>query len=39
MEREIWVGVYACTPILEGRNGEEDALTVGFENWELDVEA
>jgi regulation of enolase protein 1 (concanavalin A-like superfamily) len=38
-EREIWVGVYACTPILEGRKGEEDALTVGFEGWELDVDA
>lgn len=37
-EREIWVGVYAATPILEGRKGEGDALTVRFEGWELDVE-
>lgn len=36
--REIWVGVYACTPIVDQRKGEEDSLKVGFEGWELDVE-
>ncbi|KUJ17219.1 uncharacterized protein LY89DRAFT_646412 [Mollisia scopiformis] len=37
--REVWVGAYACTPILEGRESEKDGLTVRFEGWELDVEA
>jgi len=37
--KELWVGVYAATPTVEGRKGEEDGLVVGFEGWELDVDA
>lgn len=35
---ELWVGVYAATPIMEGR-GETDGLEVKFENWELDLKS
>lgn len=33
---EMWVGVYAATPIMEGR-GEGDGLEVRFEGWELEL--
>ncbi|CZR67093.1 uncharacterized protein PAC_16992 [Phialocephala subalpina] len=36
--KEVWVGVYAATPIMEGRESEKDGLVVEFEGWELDVE-
>ncbi|KAF8847419.1 hypothetical protein BDZ45DRAFT_811589 [Acephala macrosclerotiorum] len=38
-EKDVWVGAYAATPIMEGRESEKDGLVVGFEGWELDVEA
>jgi uncharacterized protein len=35
-EKEVWVGVYAATPTVEGRK-EGDGLKVSFEEWELEV--
>jgi len=35
-DQDVWVGVYAATPTIEGR-GEEDALVVKFQGWELEV--
>lgn len=34
VDEEIWVGVYAATPIMEGR-AEGDGLEVNFKDWEL----
>ncbi|KAG4435298.1 hypothetical protein IFR05_009224 [Cadophora sp. M221] len=36
-DREAWVGVYAATPILQGRD-EIGALSVEFRDWELELE-
>lgn len=35
-EQDVWVGVYAATPTVEGRK-EEDALVVKFDGWELEL--
>jgi regulation of enolase protein 1 (concanavalin A-like superfamily) len=35
-DTEVWVGVYAATPIMEGR-GKEDGLEVKFEDWDLET--
>lgn len=35
-ERKAWVGVYAATPIVEGR-GAEDGLEVEFRDWQLEL--
>lgn len=35
-ETEIWIGVYAATPIMEGRV-EGEGLEVRFEGWELEI--
>ncbi|KAH9215244.1 hypothetical protein DL95DRAFT_336785 [Leptodontidium sp. 2 PMI_412] len=36
-DREAWVGIFAATPILEGRD-KTGALTVEFKDWELELE-
>ncbi|CZT09979.1 uncharacterized protein RAG0_14583 [Rhynchosporium agropyri] len=36
-DREAWVGIYAATPILEGRD-KNGALCVEFRDWELELE-
>lgn len=37
-DEELWIGVMACTPIIEGRDGSVDSgLVVGFEGWRLEI--
>jgi regulation of enolase protein 1 (concanavalin A-like superfamily) len=37
-ETECWIGVYAATPIMEGRaKGDAGGLVVGFEGWVLET--
>ncbi|KAH7312818.1 hypothetical protein BKA65DRAFT_147379 [Rhexocercosporidium sp. MPI-PUGE-AT-0058] len=36
-DREAWVGVFAATPIMEGRD-KDGALSVEFKDWELELE-